>query len=36
MVKKAKIGKKTRFFVENMCFKTRFGQLSGIQQLILS
>ena len=36
MVKKAKIGQKTRFFVENVCFETRFGQLSGIQQFILS
>ena len=36
MVKKAKIGEKTRFFVENVCFKTRFGQLSGIQQFNLS
>ena len=36
MVKKAKIGQKTRFFVENVCFENRFGPLSGIQQLILS
>ena len=36
MVKNAKICKKTRFFIKNVCFDTRFGQLSGIQQFILS
>ena len=35
-VKKAEICQKTRFFLKNVCFETRFGQLSGIQQLIPS
>ena len=36
IVKKAKKCQKTRFFVKNVCFESRFGQLSGIQQFILS
>ena len=36
MVKKAEICQKTRFFVKNVCFETRFWHLSGIQQFILS
>ena len=27
---------KNTFFVKNVCFETGFGQLSGIQQFILS
>ena len=34
--KKADICQKTRSFVKNVCFETRFMQLSGIQQIILS
>ena len=34
--KKAEICKKKRFFIKNVGFETRFGQLSGIQQFILS
>merc|ERR1712015_257982 len=36
MVKKAKKCQKTRFFVINVCFESRFGQLIGIQQFLSS
>ena len=35
MVKKAEICQKTRFFVENVCFETRFGHLSGTPGYLL-
>ena len=36
MVKMQKNRKKTRFFVTNVCFEAKFGQLNGIKQIILS
>ena len=34
--KRPKYAKKHVLFVKNVCFDTRFGQLSGIQQFLLS